>query len=88
MIIKSFSIPSASCVHSLVRPMTADEIWLMNEQLAARRAALVAQVRSMDPASVHEIAVNVARYNVAHVSEKNKAWAERRLQEELSKGGE
>jgi hypothetical protein len=45
MIIKSFSIPSASCVHSVVRPMTADEIRLMNEQLAARRPRFVAQVR-------------------------------------------
>jgi hypothetical protein len=54
MIIKSFSIPSASCVHSVVRPMTADEIRLMNEQLAARRAAYVAQVRAWnsDPDAV------------------------------------
>jgi hypothetical protein len=48
MIIKSFSIPSASCVHSVVREMTADEIRLMNEQIAARRAALVAQVREQN----------------------------------------
>jgi hypothetical protein len=48
------------------------------DELIAKAGELLAK----DP---HDIAVSVARYNVAHVSAKNKAWAERRLQEELEK---
>jgi hypothetical protein len=44
MITKSFSIPSPSCVHSIVREMTPDEIRQMNELLAARRKWFIAQI--------------------------------------------
>jgi hypothetical protein len=53
--------------------------------LAATRERFVADVQERMEADAHEIAIAVARYNVAHVSDKNKAWAERRLQEELEK---
>jgi hypothetical protein len=61
------------------------------ELLAARRASFVEQIHEYeaDGAGLYdntsEIALNVAAYNVAHVSEKNKAWAEQRLQEEQAK---
>jgi hypothetical protein len=67
------------------------------ELLAARRECFKYQIAERQPVApwttdllgcddvTSEIAVNVAAYNVAHVSEKNKAWAERRLQEELEK---
>jgi hypothetical protein len=35
----------------------------------------------------HDIAVSVAQYNVDHASPANRAWAQRRLQEELKKAG-
>jgi hypothetical protein len=52
MIIKSYSIPSPSCVRSWVRPMTPDEIRLMNEQIAKRRAAFLRLLHDPDRVTI------------------------------------
>jgi hypothetical protein len=55
MIIKSFSIPSPACIHSSVDLMTPEEIRLMNELLAKRRAWFIDLIRSIDPDTVTDI---------------------------------
>ncbi len=53
------------------------------QQIAAK-LHVTAEIVQMDAqATCHDIAVTVARYNVEHASPANRAWAARRLQEEL-----
>lgn len=49
---------------------------------------VTAEIVQMDPQAInHDIAVTVARRNVEIAFPANKAWAVRRLQEELRKAG-
>lgn len=53
-------------------------------QTIAADYGVTAEIVQMDAQAVnHDIAVTVARYNVEHASPVNRAWAARRLQQEL-----
>jgi hypothetical protein len=48
MIRRSFSIPSPACIHSSVDHMTPEEIKLMNDLLAKRRAWFIDLIHNLN----------------------------------------